>query len=57
MFIRCIGSSSKGNCYAIYADNGEILLLDAGMPRKEIFKGIDFNISGVVGCLVSHGHT
>lgn len=57
MFIRCIGSSSKGNCHALYTDNGEILLLDAGMIKKEILVGIDFSVADVAGCLVSHGHT
>lgn len=57
MFIRCMGSSSKGNCYALYSDNGECILLDAGLPRMEILKGVDFNIANIVGCLVSHGHT
>lgn len=57
MYIRCLGSSSKGNCYALYSDNGKILLLDAGLPRKDILIGIDFNTADVTGCLVSHGHS
>lgn len=57
MFIRCAGSSSNGNAYALYSDNGQILLLDAGLPVMEIKKMCDFNITDIVGCLVSHGHT
>ena len=57
MFIRCAGSSSSGNSYALYSDNGQILLLDAGLPIKEIKKMCDFNVTDMVGCLVSHGHT
>ena len=34
MILRCIGSGSSGNCYIITCDN-EILILDAGLPRKE----------------------
>ena len=57
MFIRCIGSGSSGNSYALYDDNNNILLLDLGLPRKEIMKAIDFRISDVVGCLISHEHS
>lgn len=56
MFVRCIGTGSSGNCYALYDNDGKILLLDLGLARKEILKGIDFNVSDVVGAVVSHGH-
>lgn len=56
MFIRCIGTGSSGNCYALYDNEGKILLLDLGLARKEILKGIDFNVSDVVGAAVSHRH-
>lgn len=57
MFIRCIGTGSSGNCYALYDNGGKILLLDLGLARKEILRGIDFNVSDVVGAVVSHVHT
>lgn len=56
MFVRCIGSGSKGNSYALYGNDNKILLLDLGMPRKDILKAIDYRISDVVGCVVSHEH-
>ncbi len=56
MFVRCIGTGSSGNCYALYDNAGKVLLLDLGLARKEILKGIDFNVSDVVGAVVSHGH-
>lgn len=57
MFVRCIGTGSQqGNCYALYDNDGKILLLDLGLARKEILKGINFNVSDVVGAVVSHGH-
>lgn len=56
MFARCIGTGSSGNCYALYGNDGKILLLDLGLARKEILRGIDFNVSDVVGSVVSHGH-
>lgn len=56
MFVRCIGTGSSGNCYALYDNDGKILLLDLGLERKKIVKEIDFNVSDVVGCVVSHEH-
>lgn len=56
MFVRCIGTGSSGNCYALYDNVGKILLLDLGLARKQILRGIDFNVSDVVGCVVSHEH-
>ena len=38
MELKVLGSNSEGNCYIL---NGE-LLLDAGVPIKEIKKGLDF---------------
>lgn len=56
MFVRCIGTGSSGNCYALYDNGGKILLLDLGLARKQVLRGIDFNLSDVVGAVVSHGH-
>lgn len=57
MLIRCGGSSSKGNSYSLHSNNGEILLIDAGLTRKEIVRNTGYNVAGIVGCIVSHGHT
>lgn len=56
MILKTISSGSQyGNCYAII--NGEeILLLDCGCKYNEILKGIDYKISNVVGCLLTHKH-
>ena len=56
MILGTIGTGSTGNCYYLKADNGEILLLDAGIPIMDIKKGINFDVSSLVGCLVSHIH-
>lgn len=56
MFVRCIGTGSKGNSYALYDNDRKILLLDLGLPRKDILKAIDYRVSDVVGCLVTHSH-
>lgn len=55
MKLKVIGSSSKGNGYALIAEN-EILLLECGCPFKEVKKAIDWQILKIKGCLVSHGH-
>ena len=56
MKVKCIGSGSSGNCYALIDNEGKILLLDCGLPIKEIKAGIDFRVSDLAGCLVTHGH-
>ena len=55
MKLKIIGTGSDGNCYALENDN-EILLLDLGLSELEIKKGINFNISKISGCIVTHHH-
>ncbi len=55
MKLICIGSSSKGNAYALVHKN-EILLLEAGCPMWEVKKAINWKISHVVGCVITHQH-
>ena len=53
--ITVLASGSRGNCYRI--DDGRTpLLLECGIPFREIQKGLQFRVSGVAGCLVSHEH-
>lgn len=56
MILGTIGTGSTGNSYYIKANNGEILLLDAGLPIADIKKGINYEVEKVVGCLVTHSH-
>ena len=56
MTLKCIGSGSSGNSYAIIDNDNKILLLDLGLPAKEIKRAIDFRISDVVGAVVTHHH-
>lgn len=56
MKLIVIGSSSKGNSYALQADTGEILLLEAGVPYKEVKRAIGYKTTNIVACLVSHRH-
>lgn len=55
MEIKALGSSSKGNCY-IVSDGVTVLLLDCGVPIRQILVGIDFKPNSVAGCLVTHSH-
>ena len=54
--LKCLASGSKGNCYSLTDSEGNILLLDVGIPIKDIKIGIDFQVSKVCGALISHGH-
>lgn len=56
MILRCLGSGSSGNCYLLDSGN-EVLVLDCGLPIKQIKKGLNWDISKVVGVLCSHIHT
>lgn len=55
MNLKIIGSSSSGNCYVLETPTGS-LLLDCGLPYKDIQKALKFDFSGVCGCLVTHEH-
>jgi phosphoribosyl 1,2-cyclic phosphodiesterase len=55
MKLKVLGSSSKGNSYILSSPTGS-LLIECGLPFKEIQKGLDFNLSNVQACLVSHEH-
>ena len=57
MTLKCIATGSTGNCYTLTSNSGETLILDCGIPIKEIKKGLYWNIRNVVGCIVSHVHS
>ncbi|MCY6958839.1 MBL fold metallo-hydrolase [Clostridium brassicae] len=54
--IKVLASGSKGNCYIIQAGE-EKLLLECGIDWRNILKGLNYNIKGVKGCLISHKHS
>lgn len=49
-------SSSKGNFCCITADNGKRLLVECGVTWPKIEKALDFDLTGIEGCLLSHDH-
>lgn len=55
MKLKCLGSGSSGNCYMLESDS-EVLVIEAGIPFMEVKKALDFNISKIVGVVISHSH-
>lgn len=55
MNLKVIGSGSKGNSYLLETPTGT-LILDAGVKFKDIQKALDFNLSKVSSCLITHEH-
>ena len=56
MKLKCIATGSTGNCYTLTFNSGETLILDCGIPIKEIKKGLNWNIKDVVGVCITHQH-
>lgn len=56
MKIHCIGSSSSGNSYVI-TSNGHKLIVELGCNFKEVLNVVDYDLTSVAGCLVSHCHS
>lgn len=55
MQIDVLGSSSSGNAYII-SDGNTSLLLECGLPLKEMQIKSNFKVNDVSACLISHLH-
>lgn len=55
MNLNIIGTGSQGNAY-ILSNGDEALLIECGVNIKDIKKALDFDLSKVVGCIVTHEH-
>lgn len=53
--IKSLASGSSGNLYRVN-DGNTALLLEAGIKLRDIRKGLDFKLSQIAGCLISHEH-
>lgn len=53
--LKVIATGSGGNFYILEVGE-EILLLECGIQIKEIKKTLNFDLSKVVGCLLTHSH-
>jgi phosphoribosyl 1,2-cyclic phosphodiesterase len=56
MEIKSLASSSAGNCYRI-SDGTSSLLLECGIPLQRIKRGLDYKLSDIAACLISHSHS
>ena len=55
MQIDVLASSSLGNAYLV-SDGETSILLDAGIPYKELQVKSDFKVNEVAACFISHEH-
>lgn len=53
--LKCLSSGSQGNCYLLECNN-EVLIIELGVSWKEVLRGLNYDLSKVVGVLVSHSH-
>lgn len=56
MQLKVVGSSSSGNCYILKASDGEVLILECGVPLIKVKKALDFSLEKISGLVVSHAH-
>ena len=55
MRLKVIGSGSKGNAYILNTPTGN-LLIECGLPFKVIQQALEFDLTSVQGCLLTHSH-
>lgn len=55
MRLKVVSSGSVGNAYIVYNEK-EALLIECGVRFADIKVALGFNISKVVGCIVTHSH-
>ena len=51
--IKALASSSAGNCYHV-TDGKTPFLIECGIPFTQIRRALNFTVTGLAGCLVSH---
>jgi phosphoribosyl 1,2-cyclic phosphodiesterase len=55
MDFRPLASSSSGNCF-ILSDNGDQIMIEAGLHWHRVKELLDFRTNEIRACLVTHGH-
>lgn len=55
MKLKVLSSGSSGNCYILESDT-EALIVEAGVPFREVKVALGFNVRKIVGVVVSHVH-
>ena len=56
MRFKAYASSSAGNLYSVEAADGTRLLLECGLPLRQIQAHLGHTLSGVAGVLATHSH-
>lgn len=56
MNVKILASGSTGNAYLVNNDNGDTVLLDAGIPFPAIQAAMGYRTSTLDVCLVTHRH-
>ena len=56
MELKVLATGSKGNCYILTSSKKEKLIIECGIGIKKILEGLEFDLNGVCGCLVTHEH-
>lgn len=55
MKVTVVGTGSAGNCY-ILEEDGRALLIECGVPFKDIQQALNFDLLKVDACIISHEH-
>lgn len=55
MKLKVLGSDSSGSCY-ILENYAEAVIIEAGLPFKEVKKALGFNIRKIKAVIISHEH-
>lgn len=56
MKLIILNSDSSGNGYILESSDGHSLIIECGLHLNSVKKAINFDLSKVVGCIVSHEH-
>ena len=56
MKLRVLGSGSSGNCYLL-TNGEETLVIEAGIPFREVKKALGWDIRSIRGVIISHRHS
>lgn len=54
--MKILGSGSSGNCLVIYDKYEKYVIIDVGLPYKDILKGVNYDLTHCVSILCSHNH-
>ena len=54
--INIFGSGSSGNSLSIHDSRGKYILVDVGLPHKDILRCLNYDLSNCVSIICSHNH-